>query len=129
ALGAAMFFYERLSEPVPEPTFEPAPRPSVGPPPKLEVVGGRSYQFGDMLLGSKGSHSWEFKNVGAGPLEVWLEETTCSCTVATLKSAEGGSGQRITNAPGQAAPVKGDREAPKAGPVGPAGPPRATHPA
>jgi hypothetical protein len=118
AIGAAMFVYEALPEPVPEPTIEPTPRPSGGPPPKLEVVGGRSHQFEDMLVGSKGSHSWEFKNVGAGPLEVWLEETTCSCTVAMLKSAEGGSSKKITIAPGQSAPIEVDWEARKAGRFG-----------
>ena len=44
-----------------------------------------------MVLDSKGSHTWEFKNIGEGPLEVWLEQTSCSCTVATLKDETGES--------------------------------------
>jgi Protein of unknown function (DUF1573) len=118
AIGAAVFIYDMLPEPVPEPTMEPTSRPSDGPPPKLEVVGGNSHHFEDMLVGTKSSHSWEFKNVGAGPLEVWLEETTCSCTVAMLKSAEGGSSKRITIAPGRSAPIEVSWEARKPGKFG-----------
>jgi hypothetical protein len=120
AIGAAAFVYEMQAEtePVPEPTIEPARRASEGPPPKVEVVGGNSHHFEPMLVGSKGSHSWEFKNVGAGPLEVWLEETTCSCTVATLKTAAGESSKKIIIEPGRSSPIVVDWEGRKAGRFG-----------
>ena len=104
--AAAMFIYQTPSEPVPEPSAESHERPSDGPPPKLEIVGDKAHQFNAMVVGAKGSHTWEFKNVGRGPLEVWLEETTCSCTVATLKSAEGERIRKITIEPGKSAPIE-----------------------
>ena len=55
-----------------------------GPPPKLEVVGSPEFNFGTMPKRSNGAHSWEIKNVGEGVLDLWLEETSCSCTVAKL---------------------------------------------
>ena len=116
--AAATFIYQTPFEPIPEPAAEPHERPSDGPPPKLEIVGGKSHQFDVMVVGAKGGHSWEFKNVGRGPLEVWLEETTCSCTVATLKSAEGEKARKITIAPGKSAPIEVDWEGRKAGRFG-----------
>src|SRR5947209_8441795 len=87
-VATATFVYQTLLEPVPEPgpAVERGHEPDDGPPPKLEVVGSKAHQFDTLLVGGKGAHTWQFKNVGAGPMEVWLEETTCSCTVATLKS-------------------------------------------
>ena len=86
--GAAVFVYQMLPEPVPEPTIElHRPRRAAA------EAGARRRRStttsATMAVEAKGSHTWEFKNVGEGPLEVWLEETTCSCTVATLKSAKG----------------------------------------
>src|SRR5262245_47452429 len=82
-----------LYAPAPE---SPALRPTVagpagpeGPPPKLEVVGPRIYDFGMMPQHAKGVHSWQIKNDGAGILELWLEATTCSCTIAKLKNEVG----------------------------------------
>lgn len=109
-VGAAAFVYQTLPEPspVPEPTLDPHHATPEGPPPKLEIVGKKTHEFGTMGLGKKGAHTWEFKNVGQGPLDVWLEETTCSCTVATLKSGEAERGKRVTIAAGQSAPITVD---------------------
>ena len=52
-----------------------------------------------------GVHTWEFKNVGEGPMEVWLLETTCSCTVATLKT-EAGEKKKVTVPPGESIPIE-----------------------
>lgn len=116
AIGAAAFVYQMLPDPVPEPTFEPHSTASEGPPPKLQIVGDRSHVFETMVMGVKDAHTWEFKNVGEGPLEVWLEDTTCSCTVATLK--EGERGKRITIAPGKSEPIKVEWEGRKVGRFG-----------
>ena len=68
----------------------------------------------------KGSHTWGFKNVGQGPLEVWLEETTCSCTVATLKSARRASREQEDH--DRAGPVVADRGGLGGAEVGPVRP-------
>jgi Protein of unknown function (DUF1573) len=57
-----------------------------GPKPKVEVPGPLLYDFGSMAQLSEGTHSWEFKNIGDADLELWMESSTCSCTIAKLKS-------------------------------------------
>ena len=32
-------------------------------------------------------------------MEIWLEQTTCSCTVATLKADAGGASKKVTSRP------------------------------
>ncbi len=105
ATGAVAFVFQMSTEPIPEPTIEPHPR-NEGPPPKLEVVGPTHYEFGTQLAKTKGSHTWEFKNVGEGPLDVWMEETSCSCTVGTLKSEEGEPRKTVTVPPGRSTPIE-----------------------
>lgn len=36
----------------------------------------------------KGSHTWEVKNVGDGELEMWLDHSSCSCTIAKLQTKD-----------------------------------------
>jgi hypothetical protein len=103
--GAAMFVYQMIPDAVPESTIELHGRKDSGPPPRLEVVGDRVYNFGNMVLDAQGSHTWEFKNTGEGPMEVWLEQTSCSCTVATLKD-EAGESKKVTVAPGRSTPIQ-----------------------
>jgi hypothetical protein len=103
--GATTFVYQVLPDPVPEPTIE-LHRRSEGPPPKLELIGEKIHEFGTMVAKTQGSHTWQFKNVGQGPLQVWLEQTSCSCTVAQLKTKEGETNRTITIAPGESAPVE-----------------------
>jgi Protein of unknown function (DUF1573) len=104
--GAATFVYQTLPDAVPEPTIELHGRKDTGPPPRLELVGDPIHNFGTMVVEVKGSHAWEFKNVGVGPLEVWLEQTTCSCTVATLKSDDGKTNKKVTVPPGGSTPIE-----------------------
>ncbi len=106
-----------LTEPVPEPTIELQGRRQ-GPPPRLEIVGTKFHEFGTMAAQVKGSHSWEFKNVGEGPLDVWLQETTCACTVATLKTETGEPQKTITIAPGRSNAIEVSWEAKKWGRFG-----------
>lgn len=56
-----------------------------GPHPKVEVSE-REYNFGAMVLGSKGKHTFVLKNVGQAPLEVVAreEDTSCQCTLGKL---------------------------------------------
>jgi hypothetical protein len=103
--GATIFLYQVLPEPVPEPTLERARRDD-RPPPKMEVVGGTVHNFGELVSNVKGSHTWQFKNVGRGPLEIWLDRTSCSCTVAELKTEEGQPQKRVTIPPGGSAPLE-----------------------
>jgi hypothetical protein len=105
ATGAWAFVYPMLPESVPEPTIE-LHRRVEGPPPRLELVGQKLHEFGTMPVQTKGSHTWEFKNVGEGPLDVWLEDTTCSCTVATLKTPEGEPKKTVTVPPGRSTPIE-----------------------
>ena len=71
--------------------------------PKVKIVGEPVYDFGTMPKKTSGSHSWEVQNVGKGDLDLWLEHTSCSCTVAKLepdKSSEGAEKRRIRVPPG-----------------------------
>jgi len=113
--GAAAFVFQSMPEPAPELTPDPHHATKQGPPPKLEIVEKKTHEFGSMGLGMKGAHTWDFKNVGQGPLEVWLEETTCSCTVASLKSGKGEKGKKVTVEPGESIPITVDWETRKPG--------------
>ena len=64
---------------------------STGPQPKVEIAQPLLYDFGSMSQMRKGSHTWEIKNSGDGELEMWMDHSTCSCTIAKLatKDAEG----------------------------------------
>ncbi len=56
-----------------------------GPQPQVVVEGDLDYDFGKMSRFDKASHTWNVKNTGEAPLEVWQEgQTTCSCTAAKL---------------------------------------------
>jgi len=77
-----------------------------GPQPKVEVPGPLTYEFGTMAQLSEGRHSWEFKNVGDADLELWLESSTCSCTIAKLKSADGEGKPRVVLKPNESTPIE-----------------------
>ncbi len=51
---------------------------------KIEVVGGKEFTFGKMLVGTKRSHDFVFKNVGNEPSRVEVLATTCKCTIGKL---------------------------------------------
>lgn len=55
--------------------------------PKLEIVGGRNFNFGTMQHGDSMSHSFVFRNVGDGPLDLEMGHSTCKCTVGELDSS------------------------------------------
>ena len=55
--------------------------------PKVEVVGGTEFNFGTMLHGESMSHTFIFRNVGDGPLNLDMGSSTCKCTVGDLKSS------------------------------------------
>jgi hypothetical protein len=81
ALTAAATF---LLAYAPEPELN-SPTPvnlTQGPQPKVEVEGKRLHDFGTMPKHTKSVHTWKIKNVGEADLNIWLESTTCSCTVA-----------------------------------------------
>ena len=71
--------------------------------PKVKLAGQPVYDFGTMPKKSDGSHSWEIQNVGEGELHLWLDQTSCSCTVAKLrteKTADGGEKKMVRVPPG-----------------------------
>ncbi len=104
AAGGAAFVYQTLPEPVPDPTLVLHGRES--PAGKVEIPGSVAFNFGTLPLEGSGSHTWEFKNVGQGELEVWLEESSCSCTVAKLKGDGKGPKKTITVRPGESTPIE-----------------------
>ena len=70
-----------------------------GPLPKVEVPGPLTYEFGTMSQLTTGKHAWEFKNLGDADLELWFESSTCSCTVAKLKTEEGEEKKKLVVQP------------------------------
>src|SRR5262249_3199705 len=65
---------------------------------------------GTMPKHAKSAHTWEVKNVGPGPLLVWLEESSCSCTIAKLdkkKGMEDEAKATVEVPPGQSTPIEG----------------------
>jgi hypothetical protein len=55
--------------------------------PKVEVVGGNEFSFGTMQHGESMSHTFVFRNIGDGPLNLDMGASTCKCTVGELKSS------------------------------------------
>ncbi len=96
-VGAATFM--SLNATVLEPTAVPAPSTPSGPLPKVEVPGPLTYEFGTMSQLTTGKHAWEFKNLGDADLELWFESSTCSCTVAKLKTEEGEEKKKLVVQP------------------------------
>jgi hypothetical protein len=78
---------------------------ATGPQPKLEIDGPLLYDFGDMAQMDKGSHSWKIKNVGEGDLEIWMDSSSCKCTIAKLRSEDGKSKPKAVIKPGESETV------------------------
>ncbi len=55
--------------------------------PRVEVVGGTSYAFGNMRLGESMSHEFPFRNTGDGPLVLTMGTSTCKCTIGDLEKS------------------------------------------
>lgn len=52
--------------------------------PRVEVVGGTSFDFGSMQQGSSKAHSFIFRNIGKGPLKLEVVGSSCRCTIGKL---------------------------------------------
>jgi Protein of unknown function (DUF1573) len=78
-----------------------------GPQPKVEIAGPLIYDFGTMSQLRTDTHTWEVKNVGDADLEMWLHESTCSCTIAKLAGATamGGEKPKVRVKPSQTTPI------------------------
>ena len=69
----------------------PTPAPvneTTGPQPKIEITTPLVHEFGSMSQMRKDSHTWEVKNVGEAELQLWLDHSTCSCTIAKFAAQE-----------------------------------------
>lgn len=69
----------------------PVTRPIPPDAPQAEVPETR-HEFGTIGAGTTGSHRFEIRNVGGGPLTLTRGTTSCSCTVSDFEPSEGGSG-------------------------------------
>ena len=69
-----------------EMTREQVVQNSVGTP-KVEVVGGTKFDFGNMKLGESMSHEFPFRNTGDGPLNLTMGTSTCKCTIGNLNKS------------------------------------------
>jgi len=56
------------------------------PRPRVEVVNGRTHEFGVMQLDGKMEHSFIFKNTGEEPLTLKQLDTSCMCTLSHLEA-------------------------------------------
>ncbi len=52
--------------------------------PKLEIIGGNEFLFDTMQHGDSQSHTFVFRNIGQGPLNLEMGASTCKCTVGKL---------------------------------------------
>ena len=82
---------------------------SKGPQPKVEIAAPLLYEFGKMSQFRKSSHVWEVKNVGDADLEMWMESSTCSCTIAKLATSPDcakGAKPRVRVKPNETTPIE-----------------------
>lgn len=73
--------------------------------PKIMIEGGEIHDFGTMDRGSKGKHTFVFRNNGNQPLVLELFETTCKCTVPAIDGKPMVKGDKLTIAPGKSFPL------------------------
>ena len=71
-----------------------------GPQPKAIVDKPFTFDFGTLPQRTTGKHAWNVKNEGKAPLELWMIESTCSCTLAKFKD-----GSKAVIAPGETEPI------------------------
>lgn len=74
-----------------------ADRPKIspkGPYPKA-VVDEKLYLFGEMAVDQSRSHKFILKNEGEAPLEVMKGDTTCKCTLSSMKDSTIAPGESI----------------------------------
>ncbi len=55
--------------------------------PKVEVVGGTTFDFGNMQQGASKQHTFVFRNIGKAPLKLQNQGSSCRCTIGTLKDS------------------------------------------
>ena len=102
--GVATFMTQNAA--VIEPTALPsASATPEGPAPKVNVSEPLTHEFGIMPQLTTGKHAWAVKNLGDADLELWLESSTCSCTIAKLKSVDGEEKQKIVVPPQQSTSI------------------------
>jgi hypothetical protein len=85
------------------PSF-PVPLKPDGPAPVVEVAEALIYDFGILPQQITGHHTWTFKNVGPGPLELRGVTSTCSCTTADLLTDKK-EGKEVILKPGESRPI------------------------
>lgn len=88
----------------------PGPGPAERPrrTPSMSIDGDRTFDFGRMPFGSRGSHAWLVKNTGDTPL-LLRAQSTCSCTFANVpdaKAVEHGEKEPLSLAPGESKEVE-----------------------
>ena len=76
-----------------------------GPQPKWEISQPLLFEFGVLPQNTKHSHSWEVKNAGEGDLEMWMNSSTCSCTIAKLATKEGEETKKVIVKPKDATTI------------------------
>jgi hypothetical protein len=104
--AVATFFTQNVSNSEVGPT-PIAVNESKGPQPKVEIAGPLVYDFGKMSQMRTDTHTWEVKNVGDADLELWMHESTCSCTIAKLSGATamGAEKPKVRVKPKQTTPI------------------------
>jgi hypothetical protein len=91
--GVAAIMSEYAPNADSQPAFEV--NTATGPSPKVEVPQALVHDFGSMTQLAEGTHTWEFKNIGDADLELWMESSTCSCTIAKLSTKEGEQKKKV----------------------------------
>jgi hypothetical protein len=100
-LGFFVTSREFSAERLPTEQFLQATSASVAPAgagARLEIVGGSTYNFGQMDRHAKGEHEFVIRNVGDVPIGLKQGQTTCKCTMSEMKDGD--------LKPGESIPVK-----------------------
>jgi hypothetical protein len=101
--ASATFLSLYLNDPETAPKY--SARTPTGPQPKVEIDEALLFDFGTMSQLTTGKHTWKIKNVGEGDLELWMESSTCSCTIAKLATKDGESKTKVVVKPGEATEI------------------------
>jgi len=66
--------------------------------PKVTLVGGSTFDFGQMDRHAEGEHVFQIRNDGSAPLRLEKGQTTCKCTMSEMKDGD--------LQPGEIAPIR-----------------------
>ncbi|MCA9174342.1 MAG: DUF1573 domain-containing protein [Planctomycetales bacterium] len=66
---------------------------------RIIAINGSTFNFGRMQQGTKMEHAFVLKNIGDVPVEIWVGESSCTCTVASMSKTKPRGAEELPGEP------------------------------